>query len=226
MPTLRRRDRTLCFKLVYAGAPLCGKSSNLRHIHAKLAPEGRTELIETLTATDRTLRFEFAVPDAPLMPGYRTIIQICTLPGQIVYNASVQLMLKHADGVVFVADSQLDRQRDNLQAWQTLEATLRLHGSSVERLPTLIQYNKRDLPNVAPLDYLEFLLNNRPKRFPSMEADAAHGRNVMATLNSMAQSVLHNFHQRLLSERVELESADDDAPALAGPTSAPAPLAA
>jgi hypothetical protein len=89
----------------------------------------------------------------------------------------------------------MDRQRDNLQAYQSLEANLRLNESSIDRLPIVLQYNKRDLPNAAPVDYLEYLFNSRPVPFLSFEADARGGRNVLATLNAVSQAVLHQFHQ-------------------------------
>ena len=109
------------------------------------------------------------------------------------YNASLKLGLRQADGVVFVADSQMDRQRDNVHAFQSLEANLRINGSNLDRLPLVLQYNKRDLPNSAPVEYLEFLLNNRPAPRLSFEADAKSGRNVLATLNANSQAVLAQF---------------------------------
>jgi signal recognition particle receptor subunit beta len=102
-------------------------------------------------------------------------------------------VLRQADGVVFVADSQMDRQRDNLQSLQSLEANLRMNGSSLDRLPIVLQYNKRDLPNAAPVEYLEYLFNNRPVPFLSFESDARTGRNVLATLNAISQAVLNQF---------------------------------
>ena len=117
----------------------------------------------------------------------------------------MQLVLRQADGIVFVADSQLDRQRDNLQAFQNLDANLRLNGSSIDRLPVVLQYNKRDLPNAAPVEYLEYLLNNRERRFISFEADARSGRNVLATLNAVSQGVLGQFQQRLYPASVAVE---------------------
>ena len=165
------------------------------------------------TAADRTLFFDFLSVETSAMPGYRTLFQLYTVPGQVTYNATMQMVLKQADGIVFVADSQMDRQRDNLQSWQNLEANLRLNGSSIDQLPVVLQYNKRDLPNAAPVEYLEFLLNNRTKRYVSFEADARQGRNVLATLNTVSQMVLNQFHDRMLRERIELESDEPVEPA-------------
>jgi signal recognition particle receptor subunit beta len=157
------------------------------------------------TAADRTLFFDFMSVETSAMPGYRTLFQLYTVPGQITYNATMQMVLKQADGIVFVADSQIDRQRDNLQSWQNLEANLRLNGSSIDQLPVVLQYNKRDLPNAAPVEYMEFLLNNRTRRYVSFEAEAHKGRNILATLNAVSQSVLTQFHERILRESQELE---------------------
>ncbi len=211
MATVRKEDKILCFKIVYCGTALSGKTTNLSQIHSRLEPSGRGEMVSLSTAADRTLFFDFLAVEANVMQGYRTLFQLYTVPGQISYNASLQLVLKQADGIVFVADSQIDRQRDNLQSFQTLEANLRLNGNSFDRLPLVLQYNKRDLPNAAPVEYMEFLLNNRTRRFTSFEADAAKGRNVLATLNAVSQGVLAQFHERLVRERLELEEEDASA---------------
>jgi hypothetical protein len=216
MATIRKEQRILCFKIVYCGTALSGKTSNLKLVHSKLDPSGRSELVSMATAADRTLFFDFLSVETSAMPGYRTLFQLYTVPGQVTYNATMQMVLKQADGIVFVADSQMDRQRDNLQSWQNLEANLRLNGSSIDQLPVVLQYNKRDLPNAAPVEYLEFLLNNRTKRYVSFEADARQGRNVLATLNTVSQMVLNQFHDRMLRERIELENDEPAEPAAEG----------
>lgn len=210
MATIRKDERILCFKIVYCGTALSGKTTNITTIHSRLHPEGRGQLVQLSTAADRTLFFDFLSVETSAMRGYRTLFQIYTVPGQITYNATMQLVLKQADGIVFVADSQIDRQRDNLQAWQNMEANLRLNGAAIDCLPIVLQYNKRDLPNTAPVEYMEFLLNNRQKRLISFEADAAKGRNVLATLNAVSQAVLAQFHERVLRERVELEQDQEE----------------
>jgi signal recognition particle receptor subunit beta len=133
--------------------------------------------------------------ESSALPGYKTSFHLYTVPGQVTYNATLPLVLRQADGVVFVADSQMDRQRENIHAFQSLEANLRLNGSSIDRLPLVLQYNKRDLPNIAPVEYLEFLMNNRPVPHLSFEADAKSGRNVLATLNAITQGVVANFQR-------------------------------
>ncbi|MCB1227551.1 MAG: GTPase domain-containing protein [Verrucomicrobiales bacterium] len=197
MPSVNHDERTISFKIVYCGTPLSGKTTNLQCIHTRLDPTGRGDLVALSTARDRTLFFDFLAVDAPVVPGYKTSFLLYTVPGQIVYNATLQLVLQQADGVVFVADSQLDRQRDNLQALQNLEANLRLNGSSIDRIPLVLQYNKRDLPGAAPVEYMEFLLNQRSRRCLSFESDARSGRNVLATLNAISMAVLQQFQQAL-----------------------------
>lgn len=195
MPVLNLEQKTVSFKIVYCGTPLSGKTANLQQIHAKLDPQGRSDLVSLSTARDRTLFFDFLSVESAALPGHKTAFHLYTVPGQVTYNATLQLVLRQADGIVFVADSQMDRQRDNIQAFQALDANLRLNGSALDRLPLVLQYNKRDLPNAAPVEYLEFLLNNRPQPWLSFEAEARAGRNVLATLNAISQSVLTRFHQ-------------------------------
>lgn len=201
MPAINHDERSVSFKIVYCGTPLCGKTTNITQLHAKLDPGSRSDLVSLSTAADRTLFFDFLSVEAPAIPGYRTTFHLYTVPGQITYNATLQLVLREADGVVFVADSQMDRQRANIQAFQNLEANLRLNGSSLDQLPVVLQYNKRDVPTAAPVEYLEFLLNNRQRRFLSFEAEAKSGRNVVATLNAISQGVLARFRHQMTAQQ-------------------------
>lgn len=207
MPAIQPEQKTVSFKIVYCGTPLSGKTANLHQIHTKLDPQGRSDLVSLSTSQDRTLFFDFLSVESAALPGYKTAFHLYTVPGQVTYNATLQLVLRQADGVVFVADSQMDRQRENLQAFQALEANLRLNGSSLERLPLVLQYNKRDLPNAAPVEYLEFLLNNRPVPWMSFEADARGGRNILATLNAISQAVLTKFQSQHQKSGAELVAA-------------------
>jgi mutual gliding-motility protein MglA len=205
MPTIRQQERIIAFKIVYCGAALSGKTTNVQHIHSRLDPAGRGELIALSTAADRTLFFDFMSVETNVLEGWKTLFQLYTVPGQVTYNATMQLVLKQADGIVFVADSQADRQRDNLVAWQNMESNLKLNGAILDDVPLVIQYNKRDLPSAVPVEYLEYVLNNKARRHVSYEADAAHGRNVLATLNAVSQMVLSQFQQRMDSESIEPE---------------------
>ncbi len=196
MASIHHADRTVSFKIVYCGTPLGGKTTNLQHVHQCLDPETRGDLVSLATSADRTLFFDFLAVDAAVLNGYRTRFHLYTVPGQIVYNATYQLVLRQADGVVFVADSQMDRQRENIQAWQNFEANLRINGQSIAHIPTVLQYNKRDAANAAPLEYMEYLLNNGPQRFFSFEAVASRGHNVLTTLNAVSHQVLSRFASR------------------------------
>jgi mutual gliding-motility protein MglA len=209
MATLRSDEKLLGFKIVFCGPAMGGKTTNLTHIHSRLDPAGRGDLISLSTSADRTLYFDFLSVETQALPGYRTLFQLYTVPGQITYNATLQLVLRQADAIVFVADSQMDRQSENLQALQNLDASLRLNGSSLDSVPLVFQYNKRDLPNAAPVEYMEFLLNNRQTRRVSYEAEAARGRNVLATLNAVSTMLLTQFHQRLVREHQEMQEATD-----------------
>jgi signal recognition particle receptor subunit beta len=210
MPAILREERIIRFKIVYCGTPLCGKTESFRQIHSRLDPSGRGELLSLSTRNDRTVFFDFLSVDSEALPGYKTSFQLYTVPGQVTYNATYQLVLQQADGVVFVADSQLDRQRDNVSALQNLEANLRLNEQDPEEIPIVLQYNKRDLPNAAPVEYLEFLLNNQANRRLSFETSAANGQNILATLQAVCQLALERFH-----EADEAEEPPPDEPAMA-----------
>ncbi len=210
MAAIFHDTRTVSFKIVYCGTPMGGKTTNLQHVHRCLDPGARSDLISVNTAADRTLFFDFLAVDAPSLNGYRTRFNLYTVPGQVIYNATYQLVLRQADGVVFVADSQMDRQRDNVQAWQNFEANLRLNGQSIEHMPIVLQHNKRDAANAAPIEYMEYLLNSGPRRYYSYEASASRGHNVLTTLNAVSHLVLHRFASRVheLAAPTPSDSAD------------------
>jgi signal recognition particle receptor subunit beta len=197
MAVIHHAERTVSFKIVYCGTPLGGKTTNLQHVHQCLDPGTRGDLVSMATSKDRTIFFDFLAVEAVVLNGYRTRFHLYTVPGQIIYNATFQLVLRQADGVVFVADSAMDRQRDNIQSWQNFEANLRLNGQNIEHLPVILQYNKRDVPNAAPVEYMEYLLNNGPQRFTSFEAAASRGQNVLTTLNAVSHQVLARFASRV-----------------------------
>lgn len=203
MAVIHEDRRTVSFKIVYCGTPIGGKTTNLQHIHSCLDPVSRGELVSLSTAEDRTLFFDFLAVEAPLMDGYTAKFQLFTVPGQVVYNATYQLVMRQADGLVFVADSQLDRMTDNLKSWEMFHANLRSNGQSLDRIPLVLQYNKRDLPNAAPVDYLEYLLNNGPRKHYSYEANASRGHNVLSTLNAISHEVLTRFSQCMTENRQE-----------------------
>jgi GTPase SAR1 family protein len=194
MAVVNHDSGEVSFKLVYCGTPMGGKTTNLNYIHHRIDAGQRGDLVSLATSSDRTLFFDFLPIQTVVINGYRTRFMLYTVPGQVHYNATRQMVLKGVDGIIFVADSQIDRMEENLAAWRGMERNLEDNRTPVSHLPLVIQYNKRDLPAIAPVRYMEYLLNNGPRRFPHFEAAAAAGTNVFATLNALAQEILHRFH--------------------------------
>jgi len=194
MAVVNHETRDVSFKLVYCGTPMGGKTTNLQYIHSRIEDSQRGELVTLSTSSDRTLFFDFLPIQTVVINGYRTRFALYTVPGQVHYQATRQMTLKGVDGIIFVADSRLERMEENFAAWRGMARNLQDNGTPLESLPLVIQYNKRDLPGIAPVQYMEYLLNNGPRRHPSYEASAAAGSNVFATLNALAQEVLQRFH--------------------------------
>ena len=194
MAVINHDTREVSFKLVYCGTPMGGKTTNLSYIHSRIGADHRGDLVALATANDRTLFFDFLPVRATIINGYRTKFLLYTVPGQVCYNATRQMVLRGTDGVVFVADSHLDRMEENLTAWHGMQRNLADNGTALDTLPAILQYNKRDLPSPAPLPYMDYLLNGGPRRLPVFEAAATSGYNVFATLNALAQEVLQRFH--------------------------------
>ena len=195
MPTINSGSKEIQFKIVYYGPALGGKTSNLVYIHSRIAPASRGDLVSLATAADRTLFFDFLPINAVTLHGFKMKFQLYTVPGQVIYNSTRQLVLRNVDGVVFVADSQWEKMEENVSSIRNLEQNLQKQNLSLERVPTVLQYNKRDLSNVAPLNYLEYLLNNRKRRLQSFETVASIGRNVFASLDAVTQLLLHKFQK-------------------------------
>jgi signal recognition particle receptor subunit beta len=159
MSMINYASREINCKIVYYGPGLGGKTTNLEHIYAKVHPDTRGKLISLATETERTLFFDFLPVDLGQIRGFRTRFHLYTVPGQVYYNASRKLILKGVDGVVFVADSQVDRAEANQESMQNLYDNMVEHGYDLTRLPFVVQYNKRDLPNAARIDELQEMLN-------------------------------------------------------------------
>jgi len=151
--------REINCKLVYYGPGLGGKTTNLEHVYQKVAPTARGKMISLATETERTLFFDFLPVDLGTIRGFKVKFHLYTVPGQVYYNASRKLILKGVDGVVFVADSQIERTEANIEAMQNLYDNMVQHGYDLTRIPFVIQYNKRDLPNAAPIAELQAALN-------------------------------------------------------------------
>jgi mutual gliding-motility protein MglA len=147
-------------------------------------------MVSLATGDDRTIFFDFLPVSALTVRGFETRFQLYTVPGQVHYNMTRRLVLRGVDAIVFVADSQYERLPENVESLKNLDENLRQYQSSLDEIPYVIQYNKRDLPNVAPIDYLEYLLNRRARRVPFFEAVAVEGKGVFDTLNTVSRMVL------------------------------------
>ncbi|MBX7192371.1 MAG: gliding-motility protein MglA [Sandaracinaceae bacterium] len=181
-------SREINCKIVYYGPGLCGKTTNLQYIYNKTNPDAKGKMISLATETERTLFFDFLPLALGEIRGFKTRFHLYTVPGQVFYDASRKLILKGVDGVVFVADSQIARTEANLESLENLRTNLAEQSYSLDKLPYVIQYNKRDMPSVAPVEELRELLN--PNRVPEFEAIASTGVGVFETLKAVAKLVL------------------------------------
>ena len=188
MSFINYSSREINCKIVYYGPGLCGKTTNLQFIYSKTNPELKGKMISLATETERTLFFDFLPLALGEIRGFKTRFHLYTVPGQVFYDASRKLILKGVDGVVFVADSQIERMEANLESADNLRINLREQGYELEKIPYVVQYNKRDLPNAAPLQEMRRLLN--PLQVSDFEACANIGKGVFETLKAVAKGVL------------------------------------
>lgn len=181
-------------KIVYYGPGLGGKTTNLQHIYNKTAPDRRGKMISLATEADRTLFFDFLPLDLGTIRGFTTRFHLYTVPGQVFYDASRKLILKGVDGVVFVADSQVDRMEANIESIRNLEENLEEHGFDLKAIPYALQFNKRDLPNVMPVEEMYRMLNY--KREPTFIGIATQGVGVFDTLKNVAKQILVELRKK------------------------------
>ncbi|MBL9028469.1 MAG: GTPase domain-containing protein [Myxococcales bacterium] len=180
--------REINCKIVYYGPGLCGKTTNLQYIYERTNPEAKGKMISLATETDRTLFFDFLPLALGEIRGFKTRFYLYTVPGQVFYDASRKLILKGVDGVVFVADSQIARMEANQESLENLRTNLAEQGYSLDKIPFVVQYNKRDMPDIATVEELRELLN--PTNVPDYEACARTGVGVFDTLKAVAKLVL------------------------------------
>lgn len=180
--------REINCKLVYYGPGLCGKTTNLQFIYNKTREGAKGKMISLATETERTLFFDFLPLSLGEIRGFKTRFHLYTVPGQVFYDASRKLILKGVDGVCFVADSQLERMEANIESLDNLRFNLQEQGYELDKLPYIIQYNKRDLPNAVPINELREVLN--PSGVIDYEAIATTGEGVFDTLKALAKQVL------------------------------------
>ena len=193
MSFINYSSREINCKIVYYGPGLCGKTTNLQHIYTKTNPDLKGKMISLATETERTLFFDFLPLALGQIRGFKIRFHLYTVPGQVFYDASRKLILKGVDGVVFVADSQIERMEANLESLDNLRVNLAEQGYDLDQISSVIQYNKRDLPNAAPLEQMKKLLN--PGGRIDFEASATIGRGVFETLKAAARDVLRELKQ-------------------------------
>ncbi|HEY9785831.1 MAG TPA: GTPase domain-containing protein [Candidatus Obscuribacterales bacterium] len=191
MAIINFETREINCKLVYYGTGLGGKTTNLKYIYSQISPTIRGELISLATETERTLFFDFLSLDLGTVQGYKTRFSLYTVPGQVEYNASRRLILNGADGIIFVADSDATRSKDNIESLQNMIENLSEYSLTLEDVPWVLQYNKRDLANAMPVERLERECNFM--NVPSFEAIASEGLGVFATLRQLSKQVLNRL---------------------------------
>ena len=190
MAIINQATKELQVKIVYYGPAMGGKTTNLVqvHDHVQTSAGNKGKLVSLATSSDRTLFFDFLPIEAMSIKGFKTKFQLYTVPGQVIYNTTRQLVLRGVDGIVFVADSQQERMDANAEALDNLMSNLREHGYNFNNIPYVLQLNKRDLPNVLPVDVLTRELQRKGE--PVVEAVAFQGQGVFETLKEIARQVL------------------------------------
>lgn len=188
MSFINYSSREINCKIVYYGPGLCGKTTNLQWIYKKTNPDSKGKMISLATETERTLFFDFLPLALGEIRGFKTRFHLYTVPGQVFYDASRKLILKGVDGVVFVADSQIERMEANIESVENLRLNMTEQGYDLDKVPYIIQYNKRDLPNVVPLEEMKKALN--PRGLSDFEACAVEGTGVFDTLKAIAKLVI------------------------------------
>lgn len=200
MALINYANKEINAKIVYYGPGLSGKTTNIQYIFQKLKPEHRGKLITLPTQTDRTLFFDFLPVEIPDVKGFTTRFHLYTVPGQVFYNATRKMVLKGVDGVVFVADSQLEKLEDNISSLKNLEDNLSEYGKSIKTLPFVFQFNKRDLKNISEIK--DMLDNLNQDGYPYYEAIATQGQGVMSTLTGISKMTLRHLKESYEAQKI------------------------
>ena len=195
MAIINQASKELQVKIVYYGPAVCGKTTNLVqvHDHVQAVAGNKGKLVSLATSSDRTLFFDFLPIEAMAIKGFKTKFQLYTVPGQVIYNTTRQLVLRGVDGIVFVADSQYDKMEENVKSFENLDQNLRSLNLKLDDIPFVLQYNKRDMPNAAPIEFMDYLLNNREEQVPAFPACAHKCEGVFETLNMITRLLLQKF---------------------------------
>jgi hypothetical protein len=193
MSLINYSSREINCKIVYYGPGLCGKTTNIQYVYDKVAPETKGKLITLATEMDRTLFFDFLPLELGTVKGFKTRFHLYTVPGQVYYDASRKLILRGVDGIVYVADSQTSRYDANIESIYNLHENLEAYKLNLEDIPFVLQYNKRDMPDIISVEDLEQELN--PEGYPSFTAIAIKGVGVFDTLKCVAKLVLKKLSE-------------------------------
>ena len=188
MAFVSEEKQEINFKIVYHGPGLAGKTTNIQYIYNKMSPAAKGKMVSLASETDRTLLFDFVPLSLGKIRGMSPRFYLYTTPGPVFYDKSRQLVLKGVDGVIFVADSQEARAEANVESLEQLETNLALHGYGMDTVPLVLQYNKRDLPEILPVEALDEMLN--PAGRPRFEGIAHTGVGVFDTLRAVALQVI------------------------------------
>lgn len=191
MSFIKPREKEINCKIVYFGPAGAGKTTSVSFLHKKTAPGRRGDIVTLSKTDDKNLFFDFLPLTLGKVKDYTVRIHVYTLPGQVVYDASRTLILKGIDGLIFTIDSQMEKLEENVESWKNLQKSLKNHGIDVRTLPVALQYNKRDLGNLMPVEALREIFNDR--ELPEFETVATTGKNVMECFQATAKKVLQEL---------------------------------
>lgn len=194
MPFVNLAKKEINFKIVYYGPPMCGKTANLEYLHRILPENAKGQMTMLSTRQDRTLYFDFLPLKSDAIKGFTSRFQLYTVPGQPIYNHTRKIVLTGVDGIVFVADSQWSIMEENVESFKNLHENLASYNRTLDNIPYILQFNKRDLPNIAQCEYMDFLFNyKRPVKALWFESVAITGQGVVETLNMICKMVIADF---------------------------------
>jgi len=193
MPITNYTEKEVQFKIVLYGPPFGGKSETLNYLHANLDAQSKSDISTLKSAADKTLVFEFVPQEATLLDEFKIRFEVYTVTGNVQFNAPRKLVLRDADGIIFTADSEWANIEENVQSFKNLEENMKKLGIIIDDVPIVLQYNKRASQDVAPVNYLDFVLNNHKMRMPTFETDASTGSGIFTAFRALSNMVIQRF---------------------------------